>query len=108
MRELSFIVDGQILKKDPSCNFDDLIPGTYGYLKAKFMFSSAWDGCAKVVGFYSGSLEYTPMVIDESDTCLFPEDVLKRKSFSIQIFGQRKDFKISTNKVYINQNGGVL
>lgn len=28
MRTLSFIIDGQIIRKNPECDFNNLIPGT--------------------------------------------------------------------------------
>ena len=34
MRSLKFIVNGQIIEKDPSFDFDNLVPGSDGYLKA--------------------------------------------------------------------------
>ena len=39
MRTLKFIVEGQIIKQDPSCDFTNLVPGTEGYLRAEFSFS---------------------------------------------------------------------
>ena len=106
MRELKFIVTGQIIKPDPDCNFSNLVPGTESYLKAKFSFSSEWAGCQKVAGFYSGNHEYPPKVISELNSCLIPVEVLKRPIFTICVIGQRGDFKIKTNRVTVRQNGG--
>ena len=39
MRTLKFIVDGQILRQDPTCDFSNIVPGTEGYLIAEFAFS---------------------------------------------------------------------
>ena len=39
MRTLKFIVEGQIIKQDPNCDFSNLVPGTEGYLRAEFSFS---------------------------------------------------------------------
>lgn len=34
MRTLSFIVNGQIIKKNPECDFSNLIPGTSRLFKS--------------------------------------------------------------------------
>ena len=39
MRTLKFIVNGQIIKQDPKCDFSNLIPASEGYLVAEFSFS---------------------------------------------------------------------
>lgn len=107
MRTLKFIVDRQIVKKDPTCDFSGLIKGTKGYLKAQFTFSREWDRCAKVVGFSSNmGVEYKPQALDENGCCFIPEDALKRQSFNIQVFGKRDGYFILTNKMTIFQDGG--
>lgn len=53
MRTLRFIIDGQSIKKDPSCDFSGLVPGTKGYLKAQFQFSDEWKKCKKAAIFGS-------------------------------------------------------
>ena len=59
MRTLKFIVEDQIIRPDPNCDFSGLVPGTKGYLKAEFAFSKAWDEYVKVAGF-SVSVVSTP------------------------------------------------
>lgn len=44
MRVLSFIVEDQMIRKDPACDFTNLISGTGGYLKARFVFNQEWRG----------------------------------------------------------------
>lgn len=106
MRTLKFIVDDQIITKDPHCDFSNIVPGSEGYLQAKFSFSSAWDGCAKVAGFYSVmGEEYQPQLLKD-DTCIIPTEACERQEFKIRIFGKKDGFKITTNKVVVNQNGG--
>ena len=106
MRVLEFIVDKQMLKKDPNCDFSNIIPGSKGYLQAKFSFSDDWNDCVKVVGFSYGKTEYPPQKIRDDNTCEIPYEALKNPSFNIQVFGKRKGFSISTNKIVVNQNGG--
>ena len=107
MRTLKFIVDGQIITKDPHCDFEGLVPGSAGYLKAEFAFSSEWNGTAKVAAFYSPmGREFTPKVLDDGKSCMIPADATKGGAFQVKVIGQRGDFEIGTNKILVNQNGG--
>lgn len=107
MRTLKFIVDNQILKQDPKCDFSNLVPGTEEYIQAEFSFSSEWDGYVKAVGFWSlFGKEYPAKVLSSSRTCMIPAEALKRRSFKIQVVGKKKEEKLVTNKIQINQNGG--
>lgn len=107
MRTLRFIVNGQIIKPDPNCNFDGLVPGTEDYLQAEFIFSSEWNGFVKVASFYSvmGN-EYEPQILKDGKTCMIPAEALKRKTFKIRVVGKKDETKLLTDKVTVNQNGG--
>ena len=107
MRTLSFNVKGQIIEADPTCDFSGLVSGTSGYLKAKFSFSKDWNGCTKVVGFYSSyGDEYPPQVLDKDNSCMIPDEALKRETFFIKVIAKRNKFLITTNKFKVTQNGG--
>ena len=107
MRTLKFIVDKQIITKDPNCNFGGLVPGTSGYLQAEFSFSKEWKDCPKVVAFWSLlGKEYPPQVLENGKTCMIPTEALSRRSFKVQVIGKIDDFKMTTNKLTITQNGG--
>lgn len=108
MKTLQFIVDDQIIRKDPNCDdFSTLIPGSSGYVTAKFIFSSEWYGFAKVAAFYSPlGFEYPARVLYDGATCVIPFEALKKRSFKVQVLGQKGDIKIKTNKVAVSQNGG--
>lgn len=107
MRTLSFIVDEQIIKQDPSCDFTGLIPGSEGYIQAKFSFSSEWRKCVKVAAFYSVlGTEYPPQLLQDGKSCMIPAEALKHKNFKIQIIGKDGNVKLTTNKLTISQNGG--
>lgn len=107
MRVLKFIVDGQTISPDPSCNFENLILGTKGYLTAEFTFSKEWESCTKVAAFFSNlGTEYEPQVIKSNNTCLIPNKALEKSIFKIQVFGQHKDYKLCTNKVAVHQKRG--
>lgn len=107
MRTLKFIVDKQIITKDPTCDFEGLIPGTAGYLQAEFSFSSEWAGTAKVAAFYSPmGKELTPRILTDGKTCMIPADVTKLGAFQVKVFGQKGDYRIESNKILVKQNGG--
>ncbi len=108
MRTLRFIVDGLIIKQDPNCSFDNLVPGSDGYLKASFVFSDEWAEMAKVAAFWSPmGKEYEPQLLDGYYSCRIPAEALARRSFKVQILG--KDIngnRLTTNKLEVTQNGG--
>lgn len=109
MRTLKFIVDGQIIRQDPNCDFSGLVPGTEGYLRAEFAFSPEWDGSVKVVGFYSNlGKEYEPQILDNARSCIIPAEALARRIFKVRVIGKTKTgFKLTTNKVAVSQEGGL-
>ena len=107
MRTLKFIVDDQIIRPDPKCDFDNLVPGTDGYLQAEFSFSSEWNGYIKVAGFYSNmGREYEPQVLIDGKSCFIPTEALERRAFKIRILGKKKGKTLTTNKLLVEQNGG--
>ena len=109
MRTLKFIVDGQSIKQNPSCDFSGLVPGTEGYLKAEFSFSPDWDNTVKVAGFFSNmGKEYEPQILKDGQSCIIPAEALKNRIFKVQVIGKRGDYKIITNKVTVSQNGGKV
>ena len=108
MRTLRFIVEDQIIKKDPNCDFDNLVPGSEEYLEAEFAFSREWDNCIKVVAFFSSlGVEYQPQVLKDGRTCVIPAEALQKKVFKVQVIGRRDNYRIKTNKEDVVQNGGT-
>ena len=110
MRTLKFIVDDQIIKKDPDCDFSNIVPGSEGYLKAEFSFSSEWNNFAKIAAFYSiTGKEFEPQVLKDGKTCVIPAEALKRIKFRIQVMGKNSyNMKLITNTVEIKQDGGNI
>lgn len=108
MRTLNFIVEGQLLKIDPECDFSGIVPGTENYLRLKFDLSPEWKDMFKVVAFYSRlGIEYEPQILDDNNTCLIPKEVISKKYFKIRVVGRKKDgIQFETNKIEIYQNGG--
>lgn len=103
MRTLRFIVDGQSIKKDPSCDFKGLVPWTKGYLEAKFQFSDEWKGCKKAAVFTALGQEHAVPVINGK--CEIPEKALTWRVFSVKVAGIRDGYRITTNKVEVLQDG---
>lgn len=106
MRTLKFIVDGQIISKDPDCDFNDLVPGTTGYLKAEFAFSSEWDDTVKVASFWRNGHECPPQILKDGRSCIIPSEALTSRQFKIEVLGKNNKIKLTTNKVEVVQNGG--
>lgn len=111
MRILRFLVNGQSIEQDPSCDFSGLFPGRNPDVRAKFVFSSEWKNSVKVAAFWSMlGVEYEPQVLVD-DSCTIPVEALSRASFKIQVIG-RKEMSasnlttLSTNKLTVRQTGG--
>ena len=105
MRNLVFKVEGQrITRENPN---ELIVAGTYGYFKAKFLFSSDWDDYQKVAGFYTKhGQELPPKVIDEENTCDIPKEALELHEFKIKLFGKKNGRFITTKPIVIKQHGG--
>jgi hypothetical protein len=107
MRTLKFIVDGQIIKQDPNCDFSGLVPGTEGYLKAEFSFSPEWQGCSKIATFNSVlGKDYPKQLLKDGKTCTIPAEAVKKRTFEVGVVGTKQGFRITTNTVAVSQNGG--
>ena len=108
MRTLKFVVEGQIIKQDPNCDFTNLVPGTEGYLRAEFSFSPEWKGCAKVASFWSAvGDEYPPQVLADGKSCLIPAEATQRYAFKVGVVGKSGMTRLTTNTVIVKQNGGA-
>lgn len=107
MRTLKFVVIGQTIKRDPNCDFEGLTPGSDGYLRAVFAFSPEWTGLTKVAAFRSGNKDYEPQELKDGFWCDIPAAVLKRPIFNIRVLGKKGETKLTTNKVFVHQNGGA-
>lgn len=109
IRILKFIVDRQIIKQDPHCDFTGIVPGTDGYLTAEFLFSPEWNGAIKVAEFWKGSKECTPQILKDGKSCRIPAEALTGRKFRIRIIGKSSDIpKIVTGIVEVQQDGGKL
>lgn len=104
MRTLEFHVDGQLLKKAPGCDFSNIVPGSRGYLDAKFTFSSEWDGCTKAASFWHDGKEYA--VLLNNDVCAIPDEALVGRKFEVSVTGVSADgYHIPSSKTTVRQEG---
>lgn len=101
MRVLEFNVNNQILAKNPSCDFGNIVPGTEGYLRARFSFSHEWDNCILIARFFRGNEEHACRIVD--NTCDIPPEVLTGRTFNVSVLGQRDNYRLTTNKILIVQ-----
>lgn len=107
MKILKFDVNGQAITLNPESDTANLIPGTEGYVQAEFTFSSDWDGCVKVVAFYSNlGREYEPRILKDGKHCTIPAEALKNSIFKLRVLGQKTGYTIRTDKFAIHQKGG--
>lgn len=108
MRTLVFNVNGQMIEKSPTCDFNGLVAGTEGYLKARFMFSSDWNGFVKVAQFLAkdGS-ELPPCVVSAEGECYVPKEASQRHEFKIRLYGKKDGAIIITKPISIKQHGGI-
>lgn len=102
MRTIEFIVNAQVIEKDPNCDFSDIIPGSRNYLSAHFTFSEEWEGCRVAASFWRGDKEY-PVRLDSNGSCIIPSDALTGSTFKVSLTGLRGAYLITTNKAIIRQ-----
>ena len=107
MRTLSFIVEHDVIKQDPFCNFNGLFPAPNQKIQAHFAFSEEWTNIPKVVAFYSMlGKEFPPRLIDEENYCMIPPEALSLPTFKLQVLGNNQGKIIPTNTMTVYQKGG--
>ena len=107
MRTLRFIVDGQTVKQDPTCDFSGLFLNKDSGVCAEFIFSSEWNDKIKVAAFWSIlDKEYEPQALDNKNACIIPVEAFSRASFKIQVLGIEGRERLTTNKLVVLQTGG--
>ena len=101
MRTLRFLVNQQKMIKDPDCNFSEIVSGTRGYLRADFLFSDEWKGCAVAAVFSCvDGAEAVPVV---NGACEVPGLVSDKKLWWVSAVGAKGDYRITSNKVEVRQ-----
>ena len=106
MRTLRFLVDGETIKQDPTCDFSGLFSDKDSGVCAEFICSSEWNDKIKVAAFWSMlDREYEPQALD-NNTCIIPVEAFSRASFKIQVLGIGGHERLTTNKLVVLQTGG--
>ena len=97
-RVLEFDVDMQRITKNRDCDFSHIVAGSVGYLKAKFNFSdSQWKACKKAASFWLNG-EESAVLLDESDMCPIPSEVLVGKKFYVSLTIAHNGIQFTTNQ----------
>lgn len=105
MRILKFEANGQKLKKESSCDFSGIVPGTSGYLKASFSFSAEWTGMVKVAEFRKLTSDEPVSVPIINNECMVPADVTGGDRWYVKVIGKRGDVLIPTGNYRVRQEG---
>lgn len=102
MRQLIFDVNMQLIERNKSCDFSNIVRGSNNYLECLFMFDKTWDGYVKVANItdVSGN-EYNCIVKD--NRIVIPQEITQESVMYIKLIGKNKDSKIETNKCIIEQ-----
>lgn len=102
MRKLRFLVNGQTIKPDPSCDFSGIVANSVGYLCAEFKLDSAWTGCQVAASFWNGKNEHAALL--QKGVCEIPSKALvNRELVGVSLVGVKDNYKIATNKIYFKQ-----
>ena len=105
MRVLKFDVNGQNLSKSKNCDFSGIVPGSDGYLKARFTFSNDWYGMVKVAEFRTyASSEPVPVPIINNE-CMVPSEVTGGDKWYVKAIGKKGDVIIPTGNCRVRQEG---
>ena len=100
-RKLRFIVAGQEIKKDPSCDFSNIVANSRGYLTASFTFLGDWASMQKVGLFYKYGREHAEKI--SGNECVIPAEALTHTNFQVGVCGVKDNTRVFTNKVTIEQ-----
>lgn len=101
MRVLNFRADGQVLKKDG--NFDDLYPGSAGYLYAEFNCSRDWLGMVKVAEFRLRLKGDPVSVAVINGRCEIPESICAASYFFVRLIGKKGRVRLTTGDCEVKQ-----
>lgn len=105
MRILEFEINGQNISKSKNCDFSGIVPGTSGYLKASFSFSTEWIGMVKVAEFRKYLCDEPVSVPIINGECTVPDTVTGGKAWYVKIVGKRGGVIIPTGNYRVRQEG---
>lgn len=103
-RVLSFVVEGQSIKKDETCDFTGLVSGTKNYYKARFTFDNSWKEYKRVAVFRNRQItKYVPII---SETCEIPDEITESLLYYVSVVGVLGDVSLPTTEVFVKQKRG--
>lgn len=106
MRSLKYIVHGQSLERDNSCDFSNIVAGSKKYLMLQFSFSKDFDDHRKVACFIkNNSIDYIPII---NNVCFVPDELTEERKIYFYLAIVKGDQKIVTNKISIKQEVNAL
>lgn len=78
-----------------------VVGNSQNYLKAHFVFSEDWEGFTRTVVFTGRDGKSYSTMLDDSNTCVVPWEVLTRDRFYIAVRGDMGGDLLTTNQVTI-------
>lgn len=103
MRTLEFKVNGQRISKSNNCDFNGIVSGSVGYLKAHFSFSPEWAGTVKVAEFRTyADLEPVSVPIINNE-CMVPMEVTGSNAWYVKVVGKNKNMILPTENCRVKQ-----
>ena len=105
-RVLSFVVEGQTIKKDEQCDFTGLVSGTKGFYEAKFSFDRSWKVYQKIAVFRTIATKKYVLINDGS--CMIPDEITDGLTYYVSVVGVMGDVSLPTTETFVRQKrGGV-
>ena len=104
MRTLNFVVDGQNIQKEKGADFAGIVRGSKGYLQCYFTLSREWSGCQVIASFWAYGKEVDAKIL-KNNRCEVPDSITDRQMFSVSLTGVRGDYKITSGKCLVRQEG---
>lgn len=105
-KQVSFIVEGQNLRKDVSGEQIKLMSGTKGYYTAYFSFSRDWRDFKKVAVYKTKDVIIYEAIVD--GVSKIPNDILHGNNFRVSVKGISIDgeTELPTNELVIRLSKG--
>lgn len=102
MRTLYFLVEGQKLRKNG--DFSGIVKGSKGYLQCIVNTDTTWDG-SRTFAVFTNDKNVESAVEVIGNRCQVPDDITDESCFCVSFVGVKRNQKIVTNKVLIEQEG---
>ena len=98
MSSLNFVITNQLLVEAAQ---PFVVASSVDYLSAAFEFSSEWKNCTNTAIFKDAFGDVFSVLLDESNSCTVPWEVIKCPYFTVSVFGICNSQRITTNEVFV-------